>query len=822
LLNEYLDFYKENFFTVIPIKSRTKAPEISAWQNRRPANFNPAEFDDETNVGVVLGDASGGLIDIDLDCEEALTLAPLFLPPTSLRFGRKSKPESHHFYRCQNHGRTVRLSSSDGRTLLECRGNGGQTVVPPSIHPTGEQIEFGERGSPAIADFEELLLRCKLMAIAIEIVPHWNSGSRHELSLAIAGALIRADVSLAGVFNVIKGICRLTGDEEEEDRLRSVESTAAKILRGEPTTGWPKLSKFLGSQLCDHLAKLFKSTVSVTEASAATIAAPFTRDSLNDAGNAERTKHLFGSDLIYVTQLRRFFCWNDVRWIEDVDNLKTGTLCLSSVDYYLSEVTGGQLATFDNEKVISFLRRSKDRAKLNAQFDLMKPMLVCDASELDASEHKIGCLNGIIDLSSGSHSAPDRAAKITKLLNVEHDPDADCPKFKKLVRDMLGDDQDKIDFVQRLAGYWLTGSTKFHIFPILVGDAATGKSTFVNAIKAVMGDYATDMMPNTLFETSANAVAQYDLATLRGRRFVVAQEAESEQRLRASLVKSLTGGDTLKVRLPYQDPWSMPPSAKFLMVANRRPNLDALDNGLKRRVVIIECGEAMPKQKRDVDLAEKLNSEKSGILNWLLAGWSEVRRSGLDIPAVVQEASSQFFNDRNELGAFWEECVAKAPGEKVPVGELYQAYCSYCAQEAVKARGQREFGQLLRTILKVEQCRTGSTRYWKGIRLDLGSAANDAGSTLHPRFDSADADRTDARLTISVVAISIYIPLRPTQRARRLWRRCCEPELETATKKRALRSAKNRGLYKYIEGGYVAEVKTKRQTGPAQSSRSGP
>ena len=73
--------------------------------------------------------------------------------------------------------------------------------------------------------------------------------------------------------------------------------------------------------------------------------------------------------------------------------------------------------------------------------------------------------------------------------------------------------------------------------------------------------------------------------------------------------------------------------------------------------------------------------------------------------------------------------VAKAPGKKVPVGELYQAYCSYCAQEAVKARGQREFGQLLRTILKVEQSRTGSTRYWKGISLNLGSGTNDAGSS---------------------------------------------------------------------------------------------
>ncbi len=724
MLNEYLDFYKENSFTVIPVRPRAKAPAITARQHRRPADFNPAEFDDQTNVGVVLGEATGGLIDIDLDCDEALTLAPIFLPPTSLTFGRKSKPESHRFYRCQNSGSTQRLSSSGGRTLLECRGNGGQTVVPPSLHPTGELIQFNEMGLPALADFNELVLQCKLMATAIEIAPHWQGGSRHKLSLAVAGVLLRAQVSLDGVCSVIRGICRLTEDEQEEDRLRSIQSTADRILRGEPATGWPKLSEFIGSRSCDHIGNWFRASVSEANASEASIDVPFTRDSLNDAGNAERTKRLFGRDLIYVSQLRRFFCWNGVRWVEDADNLNTRTHCLKSVDHYLAQVRRGQLNTFDDEKVIGFLRRSKDRAKLNAQFDLMKPMVGCDAGKLDADEHKIGCLNGMIDLDSGSHSTPDRTAMITKLLNVEYDPDAACPAFDKLVHDMLGGDQRKIDFMQRLAGYWLTGSTKYHIFPILVGDAATGKSTFVNAVKDVLGDYATDTMPETLFESSANAIAQYDLATLRGRRFVVAQEAESEQRLKAGIVKALTGGDTLKVRLPYQDPWSMPPSAKFLMVANRRPNLDALDSGLKRRVEIIECGEALPEHERDVDLAEKLRSEKSGILNWMLQGWCEVMRSGLDAPTVVLKATQEFFNDRNELSAFWEECVERAPDAKIAVGTLYEAYRTYCGQDGIEARSQREFGRLARTVFKVEQSRNGSTRYWKGIALRTDAAGD--------------------------------------------------------------------------------------------------
>jgi putative DNA primase/helicase len=717
LLNDYLNFYKENSFTVIPIKTRAKAPEINGWQFRRPSDFNPSEFSDETNIGIVLGDASGGLVDIDFDCEEAITLAPLFLPSTNCIFGRKSKPESHRFYRCEHPAKTIRLTSNSGQTLLECRANGGQTVVPPSLHSSGERVEFSEMATPAQADFDELATACKLMAIAIEIAPHWQKGSRHELALAVAGALLRAQINPDNVFKVVKGICQLTGDEEEEDRLHCIQSTAERIHRGEPSTGWPKLSEFIGSRLCDHIGKWFRASGSVGALAMPNIDPPFTKDSLNDAGNAERTKRHYGSDIIYVSQLRRFLYWDGVKWVEDTDDLKTRVMCLESIDRYLSEIGALQIDTFHNEEVIKFLRRSKDRAKLNAQQDLLKAMVACDANELDADEDKIGCLNGIIDLRDASHSAPDRAAKITKLLNVEYDPDAICPVFEKLVNDMLGGNDAKIELFQRLAGYWLTGSTKFHYLPILVGDAATGKSTFVNAIKSVMGKYATDMMPDTLFESAANAVAQYDLATLRGRRLVVAQEAESNQRLRASVVKALTGGDTLKVRLPYQEPSTMLPSAKFLMVANRRPNLDALDSGLRRRVLIIECGEALSRQERDVDLASKLQPEKAGILNWMLQGWREVQRSGLDIPGVVKNATGQFFYERNELRAFWDDCVEKDPEGKVLIADLYQAYRAYCMEEGIAPRHQREFSQLLQREFNAEQGRTGSDRFWRGITL---------------------------------------------------------------------------------------------------------
>ena len=120
-------------------------------------------------------------------------------------------------------------------------------------------------------------------------------------------------------------------------------------------------------------------------------------------------------------------------------------------------------------------------------------------------------------------------------------------------------------------------------------------------------------------------------------------------------------------------------------------------------------------------MAEKLRSEKAGILNWMLRGWREVGRAGLGVPHIVSRVTEQLFNDRNELNAFFEDCVERTTGAKVALAELYQAYATYCNQDGIDARGQREFGRLLRTVFKVDQGRTGSTRYWKDISLKAGA-----------------------------------------------------------------------------------------------------
>ena len=171
----------------VPIPYKKKAPIIKAWQKLEigaadvPSYFNGKEL----NIGILLGESSGGLLDVDVDCDEALRLRKL-LPITSCKFGRKSKLESHILYLVEGElPKTKKFTDPDGQCLIELRSTGAQTVFPPSVHPSGESIQFDEDGEPSQIPGSTLLGSVTLVACGSLLIRHWPvKGSRHELALA--------------------------------------------------------------------------------------------------------------------------------------------------------------------------------------------------------------------------------------------------------------------------------------------------------------------------------------------------------------------------------------------------------------------------------------------------------------------------------------------------------------------------------------------------------------------------------------------------------------------------------------------------------------
>jgi hypothetical protein len=249
--------YLDEGLAPVPIPFGEKAPVLKEWQKLRLKKENARDYFVPTmNVGILLGEASKGLIDIDLDCADALFLAPEFLPKTEAIFGRASKSRSHWLYRVSGSIDTLRLKASGGEVLLELRGNGCQTVFPPSYH-SGERVEWLINARPGEVDPEELRKCALLLAISCLILAQWpERGGRHDFALSVAGGLLSDGLDSECVERIISGVCIAVGDDELRDRLKTISSTARKLGMAQPTAGWSTIRNSLGDGLVGQIRKI--------------------------------------------------------------------------------------------------------------------------------------------------------------------------------------------------------------------------------------------------------------------------------------------------------------------------------------------------------------------------------------------------------------------------------------------------------------------------------------------------------------------------------------------------------------------------------------
>lgn len=236
---EWAQAYIARGWQVVPLPRGRKRPVAAGWQQ---GGYVAGDVDLNGNVGLILGDVSGDLVDIDLDCPEAIAAAPLYLPQTGLVHGRVSAMSSHWWYVAPG-SETCRRHDPDGSTLVELRSTGGQTVAPPSIHEqTGELIEWVSYGEPAAVDPETLVTARDRIAAAAMLARRWPAGARHDVALALAGVLRRGGLPLHDAERLVEVVARVAGDGEWRDRVRAVHDTYAAT---DPTTGAPTLAGLL-------------------------------------------------------------------------------------------------------------------------------------------------------------------------------------------------------------------------------------------------------------------------------------------------------------------------------------------------------------------------------------------------------------------------------------------------------------------------------------------------------------------------------------------------------------------------------------------------
>jgi putative DNA primase/helicase len=221
----------------------------------------------------------------------------------------------------------------------------------------------------------------------------------------------------------------------------------------------------------------------------------------------------------------------------------------------------------------------------------------------------------------------------------------------------------------------LTGHQKEHLFFVIVGPAATGKSTFHEALQHMFGDYACSIDPNSLAAHKAEGgKARPDFAKLPGMRFVLANESRAGLRLDEGLIKSLSGGDTFCARQLYQAEFDFKPTFKLWLRTNAEPAFDGADTGMQRRLRKIPFTKVVAESARDKDLPEKLRREAAGILNWALAGLRDYQQNGLSEPTVVRQETAEYIKSLDVIGQFIEEKCALDSSARVSATDLYLEY----------------------------------------------------------------------------------------------------------------------------------------------------
>lgn len=225
---------------VIPIPLGAKAPALANWTDLRLTEADCEQyFTEPCNLGLILGEPSGWVVDIDLDTDEAMRAAPYFFPPT-FTYGRDSRPGSHLLFICKG-AKTQKYKFQD-TMLLEVRSTGTQSLIPPSQHPSGD-LYRNERHNRAAATIspDELYLAAERTAAAALFARYWQGG-RHVKSLALSGALLHAGWDGDDAIEFVECVAQAALDDELEDRSRAAQDSVNRFSKGERTTGWPVLS----------------------------------------------------------------------------------------------------------------------------------------------------------------------------------------------------------------------------------------------------------------------------------------------------------------------------------------------------------------------------------------------------------------------------------------------------------------------------------------------------------------------------------------------------------------------------------------------------
>jgi P4 family phage/plasmid primase-like protien len=440
-----------------------------------------------------------------------------------------------------------------------------------------------------------------------------------------------------------------------------------------------------------------------------------------DAANGERLVRLYGDQIRYVAEMREWAKWDGCRWlISHKANADLRVMAVESARQAFSEAKG-----FSNPmhvyKLSSWALKSQNSSHISNAIREAQALLTLSVATFDQKPWLFNCLNGTVNLISGELMPHDPTQMISQVAACPFDENGTIPVVFNRFLNRIMPDQDTLAFLLQYLGYSLTGVLSDQSYIFLHGATGNnGKSTLVDLLLWLMGDYAMTLDTESLMLTKGYAAStEYEFARLRGKRFAVAHEVSDNQRINEPLIKRLTGGDTIRARQPYGLPFEFRPMAKIAMTGNNKPTITGQDSATWRRVNLIPFEVEVPAEERDAKLGEKLRQEGPQILAWLVKWCLNYQRQGLIRSPAMLESKNLYREENDFLAEFISsECVF-GDGYTVGCSEVHQRYIEWAKRTMSMPLTPTSFGRIMSqraASLNISRARNGvGRRIWKGL-----------------------------------------------------------------------------------------------------------
>lgn len=434
-----------------------------------------------------------------------------------------------------------------------------------------------------------------------------------------------------------------------------------------------------------------------------------------DAGNAECFALLHNDHLRFCKSRNKWLGWDGFKWKVDTDGeaQRRAIITVRARKYVASFIKDED----KRRELQNWANTSESLSKRRAMLDTAKHLNPIEANidMFDKNPLKVGVKNGTLNLETLELEEAKREDYISKQLNVEFNPQANAPTFRKFIDDIFAGDQELISYIQRAVGYSITGDTSEQVVFICHGNGANGKSVFLDALSSVLGDYADNCSFST-FEGNKRNDATNDLAKLKGKRFVTVIETDEDKRLAEARVKSVTGQDSITCRYLYCEYFSYQPEFKIWMAVNHKPLIKGTDRGIWRRIKLIPFTRNFEKSA-DPYLAQKLKTESSGILNWMLEGCKEWKEKRLGTARAIEIASEAYKKESDLVQQWLEERTLSDSNSNTSCFDAYISFKEWCAHRKYPEFSMNSFGRVM-SEKGYERKSNGKNREYIGLKIE--------------------------------------------------------------------------------------------------------